>query len=382
MVIPQRPNIILSKIFPGTAQQFRAQLQRLITRCAEIFGSDIFIDRRLADLTLEPGTLFGLWKSSHDDLLGFREIRQLEDIPSSHEDESSSKQQRPRIDVTPTTRATWSVFMFPRKKRVSLEDGLPEPRPWPVSHVSVVSPDEFEITNEYYEYTEKDQGFACIEAYEQHMGTRIDFIDACDPIGAMDWHLPITEIPIGLAFVEFYEWVVKEIWDEVQTIRLRIHIDDIDSFENVRNVGAERVKDIVINGRLDLKEDCVQVGIENILNVPFHKKDWGGEENDLYTANLVLNGERIPTAFLLKGRGTKKSKLEISDCGKNGDQLIRLFQSPTELFVVQYVGEISENIIKDIDGKTQLLRSQGKRAWYCVLDGQDTARLLRAYDEV
>lgn len=49
--------------------------------------------------------------------------------------------------------------------------------------------------------------------------------------------------------------------------------------------------------------------------------------NDLYTANVVLNGVRRPTAFLLKGNGLKKREMNIGDCGKNGDQIVRLFES-------------------------------------------------------
>jgi len=387
MVIPPKPNLVLSKVFPGTAQQFRAQMQRLFTRCAEVFGSDLFYDKRLADLALEPGTLFGLWKSSHDDLLGFRELRQLERMGSVSESQagtSETNKQDARMDVTPPTRSTWSVYMFPQKKRVPSEDDLPEPRPWSVSHCihHEVSFDQSEIVNEYYEYIEKEQGFACIEAYEQHDGTRIDFLDACDPIGPMDWNLPLAEIPIGSAFAEFCEWVVQEIWGEVQTVRVRLHIDDIDSFTKVRKVGPEQVSDVVSEGWLNIKEDCIQTAIEEILNVPFHKQDWGGEENDLYTANVILKGDRIPTAFVLKGRGTRKHTLQIRDCGQNGDQLVRLFQSPAELFVVQFVGQISENVVKDVESKASLLRSQGKRAWYCIIDGQDTARLLHAYGKL
>jgi hypothetical protein len=198
----------------------------------------------------------------------------------------------------------------------------------------------------------------------------------------MDWNLPIADIPIGSAFSEFCDWVVQEVWGEVHTVRVRLHIEDVDSFTQVQKVGPEEVGDVVKEGWLDIKEDRVQTAIEAILNVPFHKEDWGGEENDLYTANVILEGDRIPTAFVLKGRGTGKHTLQIRDCGKNGDQLIRLFQSPAELFVVQFVGEISENVIKDVESKASYLRSQGRRAWYCIIYGQDTARLLRAYGEL
>jgi hypothetical protein len=381
MTIPSRPTVVLTKRFPGTAQQFRAQMQRLIYRCEEIFGTEIRFDKRLRDLALERGSLYGLWKSSDDDLLGFREIRQLESIleqlHGEYQDEPIS-----RRDITPLTRSTWSIFMFRRKKRVSTEGELPIPRPDVVSHISrsgITSSGQYETVEEYIEYTEKEMGFGCIEVYEQHNGSRIDFKDACNPIASMDGNLPLADLPIGKPFVEFCEWVVQEIWDEIQIVKLRIHIEEIASFSRVSLISPGDVVDCLVDGRLELLEDEIQERIEKILGIPFHKLDWGGEENDLYTANVFMGKERITSAFALKGKGLRTKKLEIGDCGKNGDQLVRLCQSPAELFVVQYIGEISENVIKDIEGKVRVLRSQGKRAWYCIIDGQDTARLLKAY---
>jgi hypothetical protein len=97
------------------------------------------------------------------------------------------------------------------------------------------------------------------------------------------------------------------------------------------------------NGRLNVLEDKVQVSFEKVLGESFHKKDHGGEESDLFSTFVVVNGRRVPTAFMLKGRGLKKPELTIADCGKNGDQLVRLVQSPAELFVIQFVGAVSEN---------------------------------------
>lgn len=163
-------------------------------------------------------------------------------------------------------------------------------------------------------------------------------------------------------------------------LRERLTIDDVDSFERVRSLSPADVSRLLgPGGYLDLAEDAVQRGLERIFDVPFHKKDWGGETNDLYTANLVVNGMRLPTAFLLKGNGLKRPNMRIADCGKNGDQLLRLFDSPASLFVIQFVGQVSEAVIADVQGKVALRRSQGKPSWYLVMDGQDTARLLRAY---
>lgn len=136
------------------------------------------------------------------------------------------------------------------------------------------------------------------------------------------------------------------------------------------------------NGYFDRSEDAVQIALEQILNVPFHKKDWGGEINDLYTANVVINGARRAAAFLLKGSGLRRRELRIADCGENGDQIVRLFHSPAELFVVQFVGIISEMVIADIESKIRECRANGKESCFLMMDGQDTARVLHAYGKL
>jgi hypothetical protein len=165
-------------------------------------------------------------------------------------------------------------------------------------------------------------------------------------------------------------------------IQERLFVEDIDSFARVRDVNPSMVSGCLEAGRIELSEDEVQMALEAILAVPFHKKDWAGETNDLYTANVLLNGARRPTAFLLKGNGLKKAEMTIADCGKNGDQIVRLFQSPSDLFVVQFVGRVSDAVIQDLQSKTALRRNQGANANYLVIDGQDTARLLHAYNKL
>jgi len=162
----------------------------------------------------------------------------------------------------------------------------------------------------------------------------------------------------------------------------RLYVEDIESFRKVRDINPATVVDVLNDGYLDRSEDSIQTALERILSVPFHKKDWGGELNDLYTANLIVNGTRHETAFLLKGNGLRSRVMEIKHCGANGDQLLRLCNSPAKLFVVQFVGNISEAVVSDIDGKVRQMRAEGKDAWYCIMDGQDTARVLRAYKEL
>ena len=87
----------------------------------------------------------------------------------------------------------------------------------------------------------------------------------------------------------------------------------------------------------------------------------------------------IGSYFFLKGPAVK-GRLTIAKCGKNGDQIQRLFQSPAELFVIQFNGEIDERIIEEARQKTSYLRSSGSEgAVFTVIDGLDTARLFSAY---
>src|SRR5205823_14980644 len=116
----------------------------------------------------------------------------------------------------------------------------------------------------------------------------------------------------------------------------RHYVEDIDSFRRVRDVNPGTVLAFLKDGYLDRSEDSVQTALERILDVPFHKKDWGGELNDVYTANLVVNGVRHESAFLLKGNGLRSSTMELRHCGANGDQILRLCSSPARLFVVQF----------------------------------------------
>jgi len=162
----------------------------------------------------------------------------------------------------------------------------------------------------------------------------------------------------------------------------RLYIEGIDSFQKVRDVNPSMVSHFLNNGFLNRAEDQIQLDLEQILGVSFHKKDWGGEINDLYTANIIVNSTRRATGFLLKGPGIGKKEMTIADCGKNGDQLVRLFTTPADLFVVQYVGPIAEMLVKDVQGKVAELRAQGRTAHFVIIEGQDTARLLYAYGKL
>lgn len=202
----------------------------------------------------------------------------------------------------------------------------------------------------------------------------------------LDRRLAAVERPVANGKLELYgsvgEIVRTFLLRDTPPLRDRLWLEDVDNFAKAREVKPEAVLNkLGAGGYLDMAEDEIQRLLERILGEPFHKKDWGGELNDLYSANVTINGLRMPTAFLLKGHGLRKTEMQISDCGKNGDQIVRLFASPAYVFVIQFVGRVSEAVICDLQGKVAEKRGSGKPAWFLVLDGQETARLVHAYEE-
>ena len=81
-----------------------------------------------------------------------------------------------------------------------------------------------------------------------------------------------------------------------------IPMDEIDSFAAAKRVPpqvAARLAD-----PLQLSERTVKVFVASIIGEAYLPKDWGGEGNDLFSAQVVLGGRRISAAFLLKGSGS------------------------------------------------------------------------------
>lgn len=164
-----------------------------------------------------------------------------------------------------------------------------------------------------------------------------------------------------------------------QESKLNISVDEIESFSKVKNVSLGEIQALV---PLKYSEEQIQNWFEEIIEEPEHKKDWGGEINDLFTTRLLINGVRKIAAFLLKSRGKQIKELKISDCGKNGDQIQRLFKSPADVFIIQFVGPITEAVTEEARSKTLLLRHEGKDVQFCIIDGYDTARVLKAYGKI
>jgi len=153
----------------------------------------------------------------------------------------------------------------------------------------------------------------------------------------------------------------------------QITIGDIENFSKARRLSKEEF------GSIKISEKVFKRGIQSILGQKGKFTDWGGESNDLLTTNVRVGGRRIPAAFAFKGPG-KRGILTAAGMGKNGDQIQRLFQSPATLFLVQYWDRIHENVISQMQTYA-VTRSvtTGEKVYYGSIDGQDSARLIRAY---
>jgi hypothetical protein len=155
-----------------------------------------------------------------------------------------------------------------------------------------------------------------------------------------------------------------------------ITVDDIDSFSQVRKVKLDAERPFTKMLEAEFKR-----GVKRIVGARSTFKDWGGETNDLLTTSVKYKRKRISTAFAFKGRG-KSGKLTPAKMGKNGDQIQRLFQSPADLFIVQYWGEIDQSVVEQVQSFAQL-RSVllGKTIYFCLIDGDDSNRIIDAYPD-
>jgi len=132
-----------------------------------------------------------------------------------------------------------------------------------------------------------------------------------------------------------------------------------DALEQVKAFPEERFKQLV----------CSEVGIP----IP---KDWGGETCDISTPNLKVGGQRTDASWLLKGPA-KFRPLTPRDCGKNGDQIPRLFDNPSGLFILQHCHKVEPSVTKMMYAFIREPSRIGAR--FCIIDGYDTWRIFKHF---
>jgi hypothetical protein len=155
-----------------------------------------------------------------------------------------------------------------------------------------------------------------------------------------------------------------------------IEIDDIDSFADVASVSHEQVAKL--SYPLQIAEDHVKAALHEILGEPFQTPHSPAELSDINTSTVVLDGRRVRAALLLKGPGLGKATMQVRDLGTQGNQIVKLSRSEAQLMVVQFVGQISEDVITHLRQAVVDQRLSGNNAVGSVWNGADTARLLVA----
>jgi hypothetical protein len=151
----------------------------------------------------------------------------------------------------------------------------------------------------------------------------------------------------------------------------------IDSFAQVKDVSAESVAGIA--RPLPIPEAEVKRAILGIVGEPESDADWGGERSDGFSTQVILDGERVATSFVLKGPA-QSGEMTPARYGKNGDQIQRSFTQPASLHIVQANTRIAPSVHELLMGLVRNARHNGDpRAAGSVWDATDTARVLVAY---
>lgn len=155
---------------------------------------------------------------------------------------------------------------------------------------------------------------------------------------------------------------------------LEVHVPQIDSFAKAQTVQGRLTK-ASLNPLKAVPESDIKSAFAEIINEPMVPKDWGGEASDLFSSQVVLEGKRVSTAFLLKGPA-KFHPMTPADLGKNGDQIGRLFSEPADLLILQHCHEVTTAVRKQMRAYAQQI---GNPRRFCIIDGYDTLRVMMAY---
>jgi hypothetical protein len=152
-----------------------------------------------------------------------------------------------------------------------------------------------------------------------------------------------------------------------------IRAEEVKEFSKAKHAKA--------NGALNparLSEAGTKAGFLKLLGETKTPKDWGGENNDIFTDRVTVAGKKRRAAFALKGPA-KTGPLVPGKMGKNGDQVQRLFDTPASVFVIQYEGEVKESIYKLMEELAKARAITGGEIFWCVIDDDATKRIRSAY---
>jgi hypothetical protein len=126
-----------------------------------------------------------------------------------------------------------------------------------------------------------------------------------------------------------------------------------------------------------IPEAHVKLAFSQILG-ELTRKDWGGEQADHFSAGVRVGSERLTAAFLLKGPATFR-EMTPEMLGKRADQIYRLASTPAKLLVLQHAHAIGEAVRATLRA---FAVSPAHPRRYCLIDGRDTYRILKAYGKL
>jgi hypothetical protein len=150
--------------------------------------------------------------------------------------------------------------------------------------------------------------------------------------------------------------------------------EDVEQFSKMSEVHVLNADEWMSVMR-SLPEAAVKSAFAHLLREPT-KKDWGGEANDHFSSNVVIGGQRKTAAFLLKGPARGFREMTLDMCGAKADQIHRLVKSGADISIVQHchlIGGIVRETLRNLTVRPGELRK------YCLIDGQSTYRILKAY---
>lgn len=155
--------------------------------------------------------------------------------------------------------------------------------------------------------------------------------------------------------------------------RVRVYPEIMDTFEKISEVKTS--KEAELEALLTIPEDEIKHAFAAIIGEPFVPKDWGGEKSDLQTSRVHIEGKPVSAAFIFKGPSIS-GEMHPANMGKRGDQVVRAFDEPVDLVVVQHCNKIANTVVRLAEA---LAVDAARPRRYCIIDGEDTVRILKAY---
>ncbi len=206
-----------------------------------------------------------------------------------------------------------------------------------------------------------------------HQGTHVSIIAVLHQ--ARSSILTFRPLIMGLPWLESDDvaWSNRVVWFGMEFYEQ--FLEDFDEFAEVTKIPlpSQQEADVLHN----VSEKAFKACLAEILGGTA-AVDWGGEMSDLYTAHLHLQGRRVSAAFLLKGPA-KFGPMGLNHLGKNNDQIFRLAQEPADVLFVQHCHDIAPPVRATLRAFA-VQPSRPRR--YCLIDGRDSLRLLKAYGKL